>query len=113
MHVFLTIIIQTGHVNTTLKDDWSTLEQFYTPFYSNMTQGHINHILNLLISQTRFPRIMTDGELDLSLIRRIMAMLNFSPSEHFAVDSYCTLQSHFKQHSLETKMHLYNDIQMV
>jgi hypothetical protein len=113
MHVFLTII-QTGHVNTTLKDAWSTLEQFYTPFYSNMTQDHILHILSLLISQTRFPRITTDRELDLSLMSWIMAMLNFNPSQHFAVDSYFTLlkQRHFKQYSLETKMRWYKDIQM-
>jgi hypothetical protein len=56
MHVFLAIIIQTGHVNTTLKDNWSALEESYTPFYSNMmTQDHIVHIMSFLVSQERLP----------------------------------------------------------
>jgi hypothetical protein len=67
-----------------------------------MTQDHIVHIMSFLVSQERLPWIMTDSrELNLSLMRWIVAMLNFSLSEHFAMDSYCTLQrqSHFKQHS--------------
>jgi len=35
MYIFLAII-QMGHVRDTMKDQWSTLEQFSAPFYSTI-----------------------------------------------------------------------------
>jgi hypothetical protein len=96
MFLFLAIIIQMGHdVRDTLKDYWSTAEQFATPFYSNtMKRDRFLHILRFLHFADN--NTETDRNADsydrLWKIRTIFDTLNdayekyYNPSEHLAID---------------------------
>ncbi|PNF14553.1 hypothetical protein B7P43_G14961 [Cryptotermes secundus] len=87
--LFLGIIIQMGHDNRgRLKDYWSTLEQFATPFYSKtMKRDRFLHILRFL----HFDRNADSYDL-LWKIRTIFDTLNdafekyYNPFEHLPID---------------------------
>ncbi|PNF23240.1 hypothetical protein B7P43_G18268 [Cryptotermes secundus] len=96
MFLFLGIIIQMGHdIRDTLKDYWSTAEQFATPFYSNtMKRDRFLHILRFLHFADKSTE--TDRNVHsydrLRKIRTIFDTLNdayqkyYNPSEHLAID---------------------------
>jgi hypothetical protein len=96
MYMFLAIIIQMGHgIRDTLKEYWSTLEQIYTPFYSNvMKRDRFFHILRFLhFCNNMNQPDKTDKCYDrLWKIRTLFDKLNdayaefYSPTEHLAVD---------------------------
>ncbi|KAG8223670.1 hypothetical protein J437_LFUL001778 [Ladona fulva] len=96
MYLFLAIILQMGHdVRDSLRDYWSTLHQFNTPFYSStIRHDRFLHILRLLhFSDNSKEPNKDDEDYDrLWKIRALFDMLNDSfakfyfPSEHLGVD---------------------------
>ncbi|PNF42225.1 hypothetical protein B7P43_G05522, partial [Cryptotermes secundus] len=89
--LFLGIIIQMGHdIRDRLKDYWSTVEQFATPFYSNtMKHDHFLHILRFLHFAGN--NTETDRNDRLWKVRTIFNTLNdayekYNPSLHLAID---------------------------
>jgi hypothetical protein len=96
MYVFLALIIQMGHdIRDTLKDYWSTLEQFHTTSFSaTMKQDRFFHILQYLhfVDNDKKPDKNDPGYDRLWKIRTIFDTLNenyakcYNPSEHLAVD---------------------------
>ncbi|PNF42631.1 hypothetical protein B7P43_G01270 [Cryptotermes secundus] len=96
MFLFLGIIIQMGHdIRGRLKDYWSTLEQFATPFYSKtMKRDRFLHILRFLHfadNNTETDRNANSYD-RLWKIRTIFDTLNdahekyYNPYEHLAID---------------------------
>jgi hypothetical protein len=101
MFVFLAITIQMGHcILDKLTDYWATMEQFYTPFYSNMMKRgrylHIFRFLHFTDNRNEIGRV--DENYDrLWKIRDVFEILNkafskfYNPSEHVAVDKVIVL----------------------
>ncbi|KAG8233829.1 hypothetical protein J437_LFUL008051 [Ladona fulva] len=101
MYLLLAIILQMGHdVRDSLRDYWSTLHQFNTPFYSStIRRDRFLHILRFLhFSDNSKEPNKDDEDYDrLWKIRALFDMLNDSyakfyfPSEHLAVDEVIVL----------------------
>jgi hypothetical protein len=79
----------------TLKDYWSTLQQFYMPFYSNM-----NDETGLIFSYIRISTHFCINDKNYGRIWKIRSLFNmlydtyaefYSPSDHLAVDEVIVL----------------------
>ncbi|KAG8229295.1 hypothetical protein J437_LFUL010049 [Ladona fulva] len=101
MMTFLAIVIQMGHdIRDSLKDYWSRLEQFYTPFFGNtMPRDRFFHILRFLhFTDNENSPNRDDANYDrLWKIRSLFNIINdnfakfYRPSEHLAVDEIIVL----------------------
>jgi hypothetical protein len=115
MFVFLAVTIQMGHcLRERLSDYWSTMDNFYTPFYSSaMKRNRYWHILRFL----HFTDNRNDTQKADKSVGRMWKMRNifeiidrtfskfYNPTEHLAVDKVVVL---FKgrvvlRHSMPTK----------